>query len=254
MEALSVGQFSLVSNLMSFTVAAMGAAALYFFLSRDQVTPQYRPALVLSGLVVAIAAYHYFRIGESWQAAYAFQDGRYVSTGAGFNDAYRYADWLLTVPLLVIELVLVLGLSSRQTRSLATKLASAAAIMVALGYPGEVADSTGARLFFWTAAMVPFGYILYVLSTEFGDALSRQQENVQGLIALARRVLLVTWAFYPIAYLGPELGLSGAGAETFVQVGYTLADVTAKAGFGLIILAIAKAKSVGTEQRLAEAA
>lgn len=254
MESLSVGQFSLVANLMSFTIAAMGASALYFFLQRDSVAPQYRSALTLSGLVVAIAAYHYFRIAESWNAAYTFQDGAYVASGAGFNDAYRYADWLLTVPLLVIELVLVLGLSKVETRQMSLKLGGAAALMVALGYPGEVAEGTGARMFFWLAAMIPFAYILRVLFTEFSEGIDRQKDNVRGLVNNARTVLLVTWSFYPLAYLGPELGLSGAGAETFVQVGYTIADVTAKAGFGLLIYAIAKAKSEGTHAEIAKAA
>ncbi len=243
METLSVGQFSLVANLMSFTIATMGASALFFFLSRDSVAPQYRSALTLTGLVVAIAAYHYFRIAESWHDAYALEGGAYVASGAGFNDAYRYADWLLTVPLLVIELVLVLGLAKEETRSLSTRLATAAAVMVLLGYPGEVAESTGTRIVFWVLAMIPFLYILRVLFTEFSSAIDRQKENVRGLVANARTVLLVTWSFYPLAYLGPELGLSGSSAETFVQVGYTIADVTAKAGFGMLIYAIARAKS-----------
>ena len=254
MEPLSVGQFSLVANLMSFTIAAMGASALYFFLSREIVAPRYRSALVLSGLVVAIAAYHYFRIAESWNAAYTLDNGVYVASGAGFNDAYRYADWLLTVPLLVIELVLVLGLSKEETRSLSLRLGGAAALMVALGYPGEVAAGTGTRLFFWAAAMLPFLYILRVLYTEFSGAIDRQAENVRGLVGNARTVLLVTWSFYPLAYLGPELGLSGSSAETFVQVGYTIADVTAKAGFGLLICAIAKAKSADYQAELFEGA
>ena len=91
--------------------------------------------------------------------------------------------------------------------------------------------------------MIPFLYILRVLFTEFSSAIDRQKENVRGLVANARTVLLVTWSFYPLAYLGPELGLSGSSAETFVQVGYTIADVTAKAGFGMLIYAIARAKS-----------
>merc|ERR1712196_383081 len=36
-------------------------------------------------------------------------------TGVPFNDAYRYMDWLLTVPLLLIEIVLCMKLSPAET-------------------------------------------------------------------------------------------------------------------------------------------
>ena len=67
---LTLFQYGLITNLMSLTVAGMGAAALFFFLSRPQVAPAYRPALLLSGIVVAIACYHYFRIYGSFSGDY----------------------------------------------------------------------------------------------------------------------------------------------------------------------------------------
>ena len=63
-----------------------------------------------------IAAYHYIRIFNSWTESYAFpptEDGTIgnpVMTGQPFNDAYRYMDWLLTVPLLLIEIILCMKL------------------------------------------------------------------------------------------------------------------------------------------------
>ena len=51
-------------------------------------------------------------------------------TGAPFNDAYRYVDWLLTVPLLLIELILVMGLPAEETASKAWSLGVASAMMV----------------------------------------------------------------------------------------------------------------------------
>ena len=51
-------------------------------------------------------------------------------TGLPFNDAYRYVDWLLTVPLLLIELILVMGLPAEETASKAWSLGVASAMMV----------------------------------------------------------------------------------------------------------------------------
>jgi bacteriorhodopsin len=259
MPDLTVFQYSTVDNIFSMTVATMGAAALFFFMSRSTVKEAYRPALMVSGLVVAIACYHYFMIRHSWQDAYALVEGGYTSTGAAFNDFYRYADWILTVPLLMVELVAVLRLPAGRARSLLTKLVIAAAAMIALGYPGEViSDPEGwtARVIWGSLSSIPFFYILYVLWVELTNSLATQPKSARRLIEFARLVLLVTWAVYPIAYaLGGtpaalEAKAGGAVDATGIvalQVGYAIADMAAKAGFGVLIYFIARAKSSADE-------
>ena len=238
---LSIFQFGVISNLMSLTVAAMGAAAVFFVLSRSQVAQAYRPALLISGIVVGIACYHYYRIAGSFADAYVLEGGRYIATGQPFNDAYRYADWLLTVPLLVIELIAVMNLARPMARSLNLRLGGAAVLMIALGYPGEVSAGVGGAIFWWLLAMVPFLYIVRTLYGEFGDAVERQPSVARPLVEKARLLTVASWTFYPIAYLG-GLG-AGAGATTLLQVGYTVSDLVAKVGLGLFIYAIARAKS-----------
>ncbi len=245
MPTLSSFQYDLVYNLMSLTVAAMGAAALFFFMSPG-VDRKFKPALVVSGLVVSIACYHYFRILGSFSAAYTAEAGQYVASKVAFNDFYRYADWLLTVPLLMVELVAVLALAKAQSSSLLKRLAIAATLMIALGYPGEAAISTGNSTAVWAwfgASMVPFLYILVTLFGALSTATASQPPHVQSLIKLARGVVLVTWSFYPLAYILGALGNSSGTGEMAIQVGYTVADITAKAGFGLVIYAITRAKS-----------
>ncbi|ADV64062.1 rhodopsin [Isosphaera pallida ATCC 43644] len=246
LPTLTPAQYSTVYNMFSFTIASMGASALFFFLSRNQLAPKYRPAMMVSGLVVSIACYHYFRIFESWEAAYELTGGQYVPTGAVFNDAYRYADWLLTVPLLMVELIAVLALPKGEGRGLLVRLSVAAFFMIALGYPGEIAKyEAGAQYWiFFVLSMIPFLYILFVLLTELTKSLERQPENVRGYISAARLIVLVSWCFYPIAYLASGVGgLSGAQAEVGLQVGYTIADIVAKAVFGVYIYFIARTKS-----------
>jgi len=245
MPDLTPGQFQLVYNLLSLTIATMIGAGLFFFGSRSHVAHRYRPALLVSSIVVWIAGYHYFRIFQSWDAAYTLgDDGNYVASGKFFNDAYRYADWLITVPLLLVELVAVMALAKSEGRSLLTKLVIASVLMIAFGYPGEVSDSASQKWIWWTAAMVPYLYIYYALFTKMGPVIQANQGEVGNLLALARNVLIVTWLFYPIAFLGPVLGLADGGSgEVFLQVGYTIADITAKAGFGVVIYKIAAART-----------
>lgn len=241
MPQLSILEYDIVYNMFSFTFATMFASFIFFVLVRSQLAPQYRGAMIMSALVVAVAGYHYFRIFESWQAAYTLQNGVYVATGVPFNDAYRYIDWLLTVPLLVAELIYVIN--PRNRGKLTFTLATAAALMVILGYPGEIATDTGTRALWGFISTLPFVYIVYTLFTGLGGAMQEQTPQVRVLIRNTRLLLLATWGFYPIVYLLPILGVSGASAIVAVQVGYCIADVAAKAGYGLMIYAIASEKS-----------
>ena len=255
MPDLTVLQYATVDNIFSMTVATMGAAAIFLFLSRSMVDAPYRPALMVSGLVVTIACYHYFMIRHSWQGAYALSGDGYTGTGAGFNDFYRYADWILTVPLLMVELVAVLRLEKSRAKSLLTRLVIAAAAMIALGYPGEVInnpDGWTMRVVWGGLSSVPFFYILYVLWVELTKSLDTQPVAARRLIEVARLVLLITWAVYPIAYalggtpqalLAKSGGAVDASGIVLLQVGYAIADMTAKAGFGILIYFIARAKS-----------
>ena len=146
MPNLSSEQFMLVYNMLSLAIAAMLGSFVFFVIGRNQLAPKFRPAMVMSALVVGIAGYHYLRIFDSWNAAYALDAaGQYVATGLPFNDAYRYVDWLLTVPLLVAELVAVLALPKKKRGGLMAKLVIAAVFMIGLGYPGEVAADAGSR-------------------------------------------------------------------------------------------------------------
>ena len=113
-----------------------------------------------------IATYHYFRIFNSWNSAFDVQfdadknDYKVELTGLPFNDAYRYVDWLLTVPLLLIELILVMGLPAEETAQKAWSLGVASAMMVCLGYPGEIQDKPSGRWLWWFLAMIPFLYVV----------------------------------------------------------------------------------------------
>merc|ERR1712012_1079159 len=221
------------------------------------VTKNYRTALTITGIVTFIATYHYFRIFNTWVEAFNVSNklgdgitGEYMGTltGAPFNDAYRYVDWLLTVPLLLIELILVMKLPKNQTVDLAWKLGVASAVMVALGYPGEIQDDLLIRWIFWALAMIPFCYVVFTLVAGLNDATDKQPESARGLVVAARWVTAISWLTYPFVYIIKSCGLAGSVATTYEQIGYSLADFVAKAVFGVLIWAIAANKSAEEEK------
>ena len=152
---LTAGQYSAVSNILSFGFASMLATTIYLYLSQARVLPKYRQAIVISGTVTLIALYHYWRIYDSFAAAHA--------GGEAFNEAYRYVDWLLTVPLLLLETIAVLALPAANRKSLIARLVPASAAMIVLGYPGEVTAEMGPKMMWGALSTIPFLYILYVL-------------------------------------------------------------------------------------------
>ena len=243
LQSLSIGQYGFIGNAFSFGFAVMAATTLFLWLMRSSVAPTYRMAITISGLVTAIAAYHYLQIMLSWDSAASVATGEVVVSGEGFNRAYRYVDWLLTVPLLLIELILVMKLSKAETLSRSVKLGGAAALMIILGYPGEVSENVGTRAIFWILSMIPFLYIVRELAIGLKESIAKQPDNVKDLISKAAILVVASWAFYPIVYLLPLLGVTGGAALVVVETGYTIADIVAKAVFGLLIFVIAVRKS-----------
>ena len=55
MTELTIGQYHLVSNFFSLTIAAMGAATAFLWINRSQVADQYN-AVTISGLVTFAGA------------------------------------------------------------------------------------------------------------------------------------------------------------------------------------------------------
>jgi bacteriorhodopsin len=247
--SLTANQFNTVYNLFSLVIASMVFTALYLLLSQRRVTPRYRNAVVISAIVCGIAAYHYFRIFDNFKASYpagATVTAAHMLSSIEFNEAYRYVDWFLTVPLLLIETVAVMALAPAEQRSLLYKLVPSSALMIALGYPGEIATTTGTRVLFGILSTIPFLYIIYILFVELSRSVARQPREVQGLIKGLRVALVSLWCVYPIAFAFPVIGGSFfGGASGFVlrQAGYSVADILAKAAYGLVIFRIARLKS-----------
>merc|ERR1711981_70971 len=238
MFQISDAHFQLVYDVLSFSLASMMATTMFLWFRIPAIVPKYKSAVLISGLVTFIAAYHYIRIFNSWVDAYeypkatggqmwppftapAYPDPKL--TGIPFNDAYRYMDWLLTVPLLLIEIVLTMKLSPE--------------------------ESNAKRWFFWGGAMCCFLYIVKELVYGLEAAAAKEQDaNIRNLIWAARWYTVISWLTYPIVYIIPLLGFHGskapgAQAVMLIQCGYCASDIISKCGVGLLIYQITYAKS-----------
>ncbi len=249
-------EFSAVYNMLSLGIASMLFTSIFLWFARDRVLPKYRLAVMVSATVTSIAAYHYFRMFDSFNAAYGHEGAMdAVSAFAHYNVGYRYVDWFLTVPLLLVELVAVLGLAKDIQSSLLKRLVPAAALMIVLGYPGDVKSNLfGLDNSMWgLLSTIPFLYILYVLWFEMSKSLDKQTEKVRKMFLGLRLLLIATWGVYPITFV---LSMNSATVPTgmevvYREVGYSIADILAKCLFGLIIFSIARIKSAEDDKNFA---
>merc|ERR1711998_326122 len=225
---LTPGQFDLVYNMLSLGLASMAASTVFFFLRLGSFAERYKAALCFTGLVTFIAMYHYFRIFDSFNAAFTpckvdSETGEinynlcdpakfgYSATGIPFNDAYRYVDWFLTVPLLLIEIVLVMKLSDEETFQRCCTLGISSGLMIANGYPGETTGDPSTRWCFWFLSMLPFTYIVYTLFVGLKASQDAQPEACREQVKWACWATVFSWCTYPIVFIMPMMGGSSDG-------------------------------------------
>lgn len=216
---------------MSFWLISMAmvAATAFFFLERDRVSGKWKTSLTVAGLVTLIAAVHYFYMRDVW-----------VSTGET-PTVYRYIDWLLTVPLLIIEFYLILSAITKVPVGVFWRLLAGSLIMLFAGFVGEVNPAYNVSGF-WIG-MLGWAWIIWEIFKGEASQLNAASANatVQKAYGTMRLLVTVGWAIYPLGYvLGYFMG-STDGAT--LNLWYNVADLWNKIAFGVVIWAAAVAES-----------
>ena len=227
---------------MSFWLISMAlvAATVFFFIERDRVHGKWKTSLTVSGLVCLIAAVHYFYMRDVW-----------VATGES-PTAFRYIDWLLTVPLLMIEFYLILSAVTKVPAGVFWRLLGGTIVMLAFGYAGEV-GLMDAKIAF-VPSMAAWGYIIWEIFKGEASKINAGLANVHVQKAYKYMLLLVTvgWAIYPLGYFfGYFFSAADPGTLNLI---YNIADFWNKIAFGLVIWAAAVADSEEKDQMAAASA
>ena len=208
---------------------AMVAATVFFLMESLRVKGKWRTSLVVGALVTLVAAVHYFYMRDVW-----------VATGAS-PTVFRYVDWIITVPLQMIEFYLILAACTAVAGGVFWRLFLGSLVMLIGGYLGE-AGYINATLGF-VIGMVGWIYILYeIFAGEAGKAnASDAPASVQSAFSTMRWIVTIGWAIYPIGYfMGYMAGGVNADALNII---YNLADVLNKIAFGVIIWNVAVTES-----------
>ena len=208
--------------------AIMLASTVFFFVERNDVSGKWKTSLTVAGLVTGIAFWHYLRMSEMNAAGEA-------------TTVYRYVDWLITVPLQIVEFYLILVAVTAVTSALFWRLLGASLVMLVFGFLGE-AGIFDATLGF-VIGMAGWIYIIYEVFSGEASKLAAGSGNKGGQFAFNTLKWIVTagWAIYPVGYFFGYLA-GGTNMDT-VNIIYNVADLVNKTAFGLAIWAGAKMDS-----------
>ena len=256
---ISVEQFEVVEHILTVGYAAMAAALLFFVLTKNSAMPKYRPSSVLSVVVMVSAFLLLFTQQNSWSSAYAFDGTSYTvrENAELFTNGYRYLNWLIDVPMLLIQILFVAGITGAARSKYMFRFTTSGALMIVTGYigqfyePGRLNENVTAWIV-W--GLISTGFFIVVLVL-IGQVFKEGKANMQGSKALPifgaiLPLFYVSWWLYPVAYVAPimmTLGVADYGVTIVSQqLIYTVADISSKVIYGVMLTATATILS--TEQ------
>ena len=200
--------------------AAMAAATVFFFAERSSVEGKWKTSLTVAGLICGIAFWHYLYMRGVW-----------IDTGET-PTVFRYIDWLLTVPLQMVEFYLILAAVTAVASGLFWQLLLGSLVMLIFGFMGEAGIMAALPAF--VIGMLAWIYMIYVLYMGAGKAaVATTSASVQTAYNSMLLIIVVGWAIYPIGYVAGYL--MGAVDSSTLNLIYNLADFVNKILFGLVI-------------------
>jgi len=218
---------------ITFWVISMGmlAATVFFFMERGSVAAGWRTSVTVAGLVTGVAFVHYIYMRGVW-----------VQTGDS-PTVYRYIDWLITVPLQMVEFYLILAAVKKVSGGIFWRLLIGSIVMLSAGYLGEAGYIN--EMLGFIVGIAGWIYILYeVFSGEAGKVAAKSgNKALVTAFSAMRMIVTIGWAIYPLGYVFGYL--TGGVDANSLNVIYNLADFINKIAFGLVIWAAAVSASGG---------
>ena len=220
---------------ISFWIISMGmlAATAFLFLERGSVAINWRPSVTVAGLITGIAFINYMYMRGVWVKTYQTGDTLTV---------YRYLDWIITMPLQMVEFYLILAAVRKVSINIFWRILIGSLVMLVGGFLGETGKIPPVLGFI--IGMAGWIYILYeIFSGDAGKAAAKSGNKalVTAFSAL-RMIVTVGWAIYPLGYIFGYL-MDGVLDATSLNIIYNLADFVNKIAFGLIIWSCAVVNS-----------
>jgi len=232
-----LGSHDIVGSTFYIAMNMMLACTVFFFLERDSVPREWKKSITIAMLVTGIATWNYLFMKTTW-----------VKT-QNSPTVYRYTDWLITVPLQIVEFYFVLAACSRVSQALFWRLLVSSVVMLVGGYLGEIGAVS--VLVGFVIGMLAWLYIVYEITFGEASAVNKGSSKAcQSAFNTLQLIVSVGWIIYPLGYylvyLGPTFSYH---SQSVINIVYNLADGVNKGAFGLCIWAAAKMDSKAVANR-----
>lgn len=247
-QVFSAAQYDLVYYFLVVTAFGLVAGFLYSWTGRGEVSARYRPAVVASLCITGIAALSYLVLIIKWDSGYSLQSNSYVpGPAARFSVVPRYMDWSITVPLLIAELIAVCAIAGGKARKVRASTMAAAFLMILTGFIGAKVIDQGTNvgaLVLWGLISTLFMCYLYpALMFAVRDSMGTLSPEAGHTLKAAVTLLLSVFVVYPLVFAIPVFFNPTARWTTGIQIAFSVADLTAKVGFGVLIHKVAKLRT-----------
>jgi len=224
----TLGSHDVVGTTFWIATNAMLAFTVFFLVELKDVPKNWRRSVCVAALVCGVAFWNYNYMRDAW--VYTQQS----------PVTYRYTDWLITVPMQIVEFYLILQAVSDVSVTLFYKLLTASLIMLISGWFGET--GVVSVLVGFIPGMLGWLYIVYeIFLGECGQISGKVgSKAAQTAFNTLRLIVSVGWIIYPLGYylvyLGPTFTYH---SESVVNIIYNIADLVNKGAFGLAIYSAA---------------
>lgn len=256
----TVMQWDAVSHVLTLGVGVFAAALVYFLVSMKDVAPRFRASNALSAVVMVSAMLILFRQAFDWETTFSFlpgigESGRYDRVeGAGFSNGYRYMNWSIDVPVLLVQMLVVVPLAAKVKASRAAQFVIAGLAMIWTSWAAQfyeqghrvegVADAP-----FWIWYFVSWAFYLWIIVVVFktvADSKKHLNAKASRIMSVILWLLVVSWTLYAVAIVLPRLWWD-PGSGVARQYIFTFADIASKAVYGVLLSWVAMIQSKETD-------
>ena len=244
--AISVEGFEIVNHVLTLGYASMAAALLFFIMTKNSSLPKYRMSSIISVVVMVSAFLLLYTQKVSWTAAYAFTGSGYtLKSGADlFTNGFRYLNWLIDVPMLLIQILFVAEITGSARAKFMTRFSVAGSLMILTGYVGQFYEPgrLNESVFLWALwgliSTVFFIYVLVLITQVIKTGKEHMEGSARNVFGAILPLFYISWWLYPIAYAAPIFMNMGVSYELTIvsqQVIYTIADIASKVIYGVML-------------------
>jgi sensory rhodopsin len=236
---MAVAAYSFLGNVI-FSLATQGSVA-----------PEHRISRVYGAIIAAVAGvsyllithfYHEFLHELSRVGAHTSQGEALTRRGYQAIGQFRYIDWAVTTPLLLLKATSMLRIKFREASGAIALLLLADFFMVLTGYIGEQqltpsGEIIGSAKLLW-GAISTLGYLVvpFVLYRLYQRFAARGDEQERWGFRFIGFTTVTSWGVYPLGYL---LTLTNIDLN-YIHLAFSVADIFNKTGVAIVAYLVSK--------------